>query len=385
MDRRAGWIALAALGVSACVPGVPIENSSCPCGPASGGYSCCGSGSAARCVKLAPGHTCGGLDMSDAGTPDGSAGPRSDAGLGVPLVTSPFVSIGIGKSHACGVRQDGTMTCFGSNTWGQAWPPPPFSTKFSPTTVGYYMQVAAGGDVTCAKLRDLNGDGYWLCTGDPNYGQPFPPSGLLPFSELVVGERHACAAAPHAPVVCWGDNTYGQAAPPPLKLTNLTAGHNHTCGIDNESLRIVCWGDNSKGQTAVPPDILLDQRTVWSLSAGGDHTCVGGGLFRCWGDIVIDVNTTTPPFGADDFTLPFAYAVRTVASAAGHICGLAVAGQYLPATSPVCWGYDWGDSLRVPATGSFSAIYAGDFRTCVAPVDSSAPVLCWGPSYEAWY
>jgi Regulator of chromosome condensation (RCC1) repeat len=73
----------------------------------------------------------------------------------------------------------------------------------------------------------------------------------------VAGARHACGSTSDdgPTIVCWGDNSFGQASPPAGPLSYLAAGRNHTCAVkllggtpqDSTWGSLVCWGDNSQG------------------------------------------------------------------------------------------------------------------------------------------
>jgi hypothetical protein len=42
-----------------------------------------------------------------------------------PAWTEPFVAVSVGVDHACGIRRDGVVACWGDNAYGQAPPPAP--------------------------------------------------------------------------------------------------------------------------------------------------------------------------------------------------------------------------------------------------------------------
>ncbi len=358
-------VALVWLGLVGCSSQVPLDKSRCPC-PESLGYVCCGSGSAATCIR--PGETCNPGPVVDSGPWVPDAGPHPDVGpADVPTVSSQFLTIAIGHAHACSVRFDLSVDCIGDNSKGQATPPP-----------GQFYTVVAGGDVTCGSKvdkSDVTKDGAWVCWGDNTYGQTSVPPGV---TVAAIGLRHACGTDGSTHVVCWGDNSLGQATPPPGVYTGLTAGHNHTCGVRSDdgtdagvvAAGIVCWGDNSLGQSTLPP--ALAAFAAGNLTAGGDHTCFitfPGGELWCWGD-----NTggqSTPPAGNR---------FGGLAVGPGHAC--AMSGD----DTVICWGNDWGDATPIPPSGSFTNIYGGDYRTCGRKYsEPPSPAICWGATYEPWY
>ena len=73
-----------------------------------------------------------------------------------------YVSISAGNGHTCGVREDGTVDCWGFDEYGQATPPE-----------GEFVSVSAGDLHTCG-VRD---DGSVDCWGLDLYGETVPPEG----------------------------------------------------------------------------------------------------------------------------------------------------------------------------------------------------------------
>jgi hypothetical protein len=104
------------------------------------------------------------------------------------------VSISAGYDHTCGVKSDGTVACWGRNTFGQATPP-----------IGSFTQVGAGDGYTCG----LKSDATLACWGDNASGQATPPIGS--FSQVSAGFPHTCGMRSDGTGVCWGLNIYGQA------------------------------------------------------------------------------------------------------------------------------------------------------------------------------
>ncbi len=98
MGKGTFGLAFLAMAFAACVAGAPLLHSPCPC-PAALGYTCCGTGSAGSCMRLAPGETCSTVSSgpdattgSDGGT-DMTSDLRSPADKPLPQVTNPFASI----------------------------------------------------------------------------------------------------------------------------------------------------------------------------------------------------------------------------------------------------------------------------------------------------
>jgi hypothetical protein len=106
-------------------------------------------------------------------------------------------TISAGTSHTCGVKTDGTLACWGSNSSGQATPPG-----------GTFTQVSGGTFHTCG----VKTDGTLACWGDNRQGQATPPGGT--FTQVSAGRSHTCGLKTDATLACWGDDGQGQATPP---------------------------------------------------------------------------------------------------------------------------------------------------------------------------
>ena len=109
-----------------------------------------------------------------------------------------FSAVAAGTYHTCGLRADGTITCWGSNSnaygrQGQADAPG-----------GQYRAVTAGHSHSCG----LRTDGTITCWGshaDAHYGQ---------YSAVTAGYRHSCGLRTDGTITCWGQNNFGQPPRP---------------------------------------------------------------------------------------------------------------------------------------------------------------------------
>ncbi|HJX66723.1 MAG TPA: RCC1 domain-containing protein [Polyangia bacterium] len=74
--------------------------------------------------------------------------------------------------------------------------------------VGIFSWVSAGGDHTCG----MKTDGSIACWGDNTYGQATPSMETL--ASVSAGGYHTCGLRNNGTVSCWGGNGFGQAQTP---------------------------------------------------------------------------------------------------------------------------------------------------------------------------
>ena len=167
--------------------------------------------------------------------------------------------------HACVLRADRTVACWGDNRTAQL------------------------GDGTTVNSPDE------LRTVE----------GIEDVSVLSVGEDFSCAVAQRAEVRCWGLNYQGQlgdgrtltiggpvtAVPEVTGSVGLATGRSHTCAVAADG-RVRCWGANDSGQlgdgsrtTQLVPVPTKGAEDTVALSAGAGFSCAlsSGGTASCWG------------------------------------------------------------------------------------------------------
>lgn len=218
----------------------------------------------------------------------------------VPLGTNKrATSISVGEYHACAVLNDGSLKCWGYNSYGvlgqgagnhRGDAPNEMGDNLSAILLGTgrtARQVSAGGTHTCALL-----DNYAVkCWGRNNYGQlgqentnqigdGFGEMGDN-LSEINLGTNrtalsvdasyfHTCALLDNGSVKCWGRNDYGQLGQGDLITrgddagemgdslnsidlgTGLTATavvtHYYSVCASLSDGSVKCWGRNNYGQ-----------------------------------------------------------------------------------------------------------------------------------------
>ena len=173
-------------------------------------------------------------------------------------------ALSAGSFHACGIKDDSTLICWGYNEYNQANPPE-----------GTFTQVSAGKYFNCA----LRVDGSIACWGRDTAGETSPPPGH--YAQVEAGGEHACALTSDGTPICWGSNSSSQVGfLTSNKFQQLALGYNHSCGLKEDGT-IECWGGNSEEQSTA-----IDDETFSSILAGYYTTCgiKTDGIVTCCGD-----------------------------------------------------------------------------------------------------
>lgn len=258
-------------------------------------------------------------------TPDG---PRYE--LVLPTRIDPSVdwtAAVVGDAHRCGLRADGSLWCWGRNSWGQVGNDrfDDFGAVLSPLRIGAerWLAVAAGDNHSCA-IRDEQSLWCWGNNDAGQVGSPFVGEDTAEVTPLQVGDGNdwqtviaggnvSCAINGGGRAWCWGSNRFGQLGTvtdleyswqprplaPTLRWSQLSLGSAHLCGITNDGA-LWCWGLNHFGQLGtgdssagdllaanshlVAPQRIAPDRRWQAVAAGGAHTCaISDGDIYCWG------------------------------------------------------------------------------------------------------
>lgn len=231
---------------------------------------------------------------------------------------SNWRSVRSGESHTCGLRIDGTLWCWGWNGFGQVGVGSHDTVIYEPSQVGSdtdWSSVALGYGHTCATRTD----GTLWCWGRNSYGELGIGEGarrkLSPVQvgsdtdwaafdgEFPLAHSFTCALKLAGTAWCWGNNESGQLGLgdhkrrylptqlPGADWTALTPGGTHACGLRSDGT-LWCWGANGIGQlgiggtrsTSTPVQVGTD--ADWArVDAGQEHTCAirHEGTLWCWG------------------------------------------------------------------------------------------------------
>ncbi|MDP7112230.1 MAG: hypothetical protein QGH45_09710, partial [Myxococcota bacterium] len=285
--------------------------------------------------------------------------------------------VSAGGEHTCAILHNGSVGCWGSNAYGQLGNDS-VSDSWEAILADIPSQLDAvalssGLHHTCAALDD----GSVRCWGDNTYGQlgdgttdssTTPVTVGLPSGRSAIavaaGYSHSCAVLDNGSVACWGQNGYGQlgdgstdsshspvtaAMPGGANATAVVIGYqsldSHTCAmLDDGSM--ACWGFNGHGQlgdnataSRASPAVstVLGDANVVAISAGGSHTCavLDDGAAGCWGDNTFSQTgapVSAPPTSLSNVSLPSGTTAVAVSAGWGHTCAM------LANSTVACWG-----------------------------------------------
>ncbi|HRI64102.1 MAG TPA: EGF domain-containing protein [Polyangium sp.] len=226
-----------------------------------------------------------------------------------------YLAVSAGTYHACAVRSDKTLWCWGLNTSGQAGTGTGDAIFLRPAQAGGasdWKAVSSGAASTCA-LSEL---GRISCFGTNSSGQlgdgstttrttPTPIAGdMSDWTSISAGSTHVCALRADGSLYCWGSNTRGQigdgttnnAILPTLVSAGpwvaVSAGTDFTCGLRMDHT-LWCWGLNTSRQLGdttttqrMTPTQEITMATDWAaIGAGNAYTCAMkmDGTRYCWG------------------------------------------------------------------------------------------------------
>jgi len=337
------------------------------------------------------------------------------------------VQAGAGWAHTCAVLSDGSMQCWGANSYGQLGNGgggvlcvEGFAVC-SNGPVAVSAPPAAWGSVS-GSLRStcgIDSTGAAFCWGEGRAGQlgqasqasskvPVAVVGGLTFKQLApsTGADLSCGVDSTDALYCWGAAARGQAgtgsvrqlatSPYVIAATQTfkspAVGELHACALDNTTSQALCWGANGAGQVGdgtqtdrTTPTATLGGQAYTQIVTGLAHTCAldATGVAFCWGyaDQIGRATTT-----ATERATPTAVTgdQRFVSLAAGgwHTCGLDSAGGLW------CWGDNsvaqFGNGtttsslvpVQITGVPVFAKLIAGGGHTC--GITAAGTMHCWG-------
>lgn len=249
----------------------------------------------------------------------------------------PWRQVTVGNSHACGLRADQSITCWGDNYYLQTEAPE-----------GQHTMLAAGAVMNCA----IQTNGQVACWGDFG-GFDTIPGGV--YSSIDASHGTVCAIRSDSDVECWGN--IGEL--PSLvegDFSRVSVGWGQVCALRSDG-SIHCWGSD---WVLPPPDVYVD------ICNGDDFGCAlnqdrelvcFGSQWSGWD--TLDASLTAGPFidiSCVAYIVCMVNADRTVSCIPDR------------------------EEFRPPINSNFSRIDHGFGGLCGLHIDGS--VSCWSDSGE---
>ena len=234
-------------------------------------------------------------------------------------VPSPFVQIAASGTHACALKQDGRVFCWGKNGNGELGDGTLISrsSAVQPITTQRFKSIAVVGSATCA----LTAASEAYCWGG-NSESRVPAKVDYPdaFTSITMGGSQQCGLTQAGDAVCWGYYPVSSAVsgwrtviPPtrvasPVAFASLTAGGGFECGLTAAG-KAYCWGRDDHGELGdsipetetgagrITPAAVAGGLTFRALYSGPASESVCGittsSETYCWGNYVEDDKAPT--------------------------------------------------------------------------------------------
>lgn len=264
-----------------------------------------------------------------------------------------FESVSAGPSYTCGLRTDGTVSCWGRGDPMERGTPDDPDDQYVSVEVGRTWQA-------CAIRTDGSLD-CWTIPGTGTDVAPTPPAGS--FEQVAFGDGWPVGRHSDGSVLAWGssvpDGLEGSYAG---EFVDVAAGVGSLCGIAADGTA-QCW-------TQSPPKDILDVPMTSDFVevefnlAGHVSEEVACGIratqeFECWGDEWTGEGDLAPPVAGG----------RSLGFGLSHACVLGLGGIIS------CWGDDT-DGRATPPDGEFEQLSVGADHACA--LDRFGQLTCWG-------
>jgi alpha-tubulin suppressor-like RCC1 family protein len=214
-------------------------------------------------------------------------GADAPASLAVPTpvgTESDWLHIAVGSGYACGIRAPGSLYCWGTNTASRLGVGSSDATLVQslPKRVGSdsdWTSIVLGTKHACA----IKSDASLHCWGDNSHGQlgtgdrahQSAPAriGSSHWHEVALGDSHSCGIDTLGSLFCWGVANSGTAASDQLSplavaqdqpYVTVSARANITCAVTGDGT-LKCWGDNSTFATG---------NSTSAIVSGPKSTCI---------------------------------------------------------------------------------------------------------------
>lgn len=371
-DCSGGYSCLCGVCTSACESestGCPQDVAQCTdlsdvgCAPRDHEHACLpGCSEDADCEGFGDGLACE-TGVCVAKTALDSPDPKPTDGLKLPDLEplSGRARLTLGRNSPC-VTRAGRVWCWGSNGFGQAGQPAePYEAPIAELTeLERVVNVVGDGGHKCA----LTEDGRVFCWGLNDRGQVGPTSapemtclsyvldrppedvpcqptptqvpGVEGAVALATNDTTSCAVLEDAGVMCWGDTSFLDPAPPELAegVLSLALGSYGLCAVSSSTGHL--WCSNSESPESRSDD-LLGVTISRDFDEGPNYGCTltAAGRVDCWGRDDAGqrgLGSFGSPEPDDDDPPAVARGATKVQVGQNHACALLEDGKV------ICWG-----------------------------------------------
>ncbi len=222
------------------------------------------------------------------------------------------VEVQSGSTNNCALKGDGTVWCWGTNTFGELGDGTNYYSKKPQQVPG--IENAVDIDVTYSTVCAVLADGSVKCWG-LNLGKIFGDNSVNNLSpriipnlstvkKFIIGRTFSCALLQNSDLKCFGDNSIGQLGVGYISPANspyadaiiatdvkeFSLGSTNACYLTNSN-DYYCWGSNQYGQVGddsgrpvLSPKLILSEVKTVSENIGY-HQCVAmlDQTVKCWG------------------------------------------------------------------------------------------------------
>jgi len=265
-----------------------------------------------------------------------------------------FEVVAVANQAACAITSTGLIACFGRDTGNEGVIDVPKG-DFLTVSGSSGPQVLFCGVTITDRL---------LCWGRKRGGNNpanKAPNSTKGWTQVTVGDQHACALDEDRRVDCWGDDSQGQLDVPDYAFRKIEAVGDFTCGI-TDSYIAMCWGGGDDRPAFLD---YIDGNSMREMTVGEDFACSGslqgtGAIIDCWVDE-----------GNGYWDVPQIPSLLKLEAGNSHFCAINTLGELF------CHGANDHGQLEPPTEDSeWIDISAGYEGTCGVTEDGD--VHCWG-------
>jgi alpha-tubulin suppressor-like RCC1 family protein len=373
---------------------------------------------------------------------DGGAVRLGNSGLPLPTPEpSGLVALAAGPLHALGLKTDGSVTGWGSNSAGQLDTPADAVDLIAVAAganhsvalrrdgrvvawggaIGGFNALPSGGDSGFVAIASseasqnlfLRADGSVAYWGAPSTLATLPSGVAAGVVAIAINSTNGLALKSDGQLVIWGQSNAisGPVPPEATNLVSIALGGGHALALTSGG-RVVAWGGNSAGQITVPEGATTGVVAI-AASGNASYALKEDGSIVSWGNTLIplaqpvtgvrtppavsDVSIVAPqdsgasrvPFAVSDGTLitlsptgtPSQVGINAPAGLT-NLVALAAGNTYVMGLRPqgevLVWGTSSSDLLAVPSAARGDVVALAAGLYHTLALKRDGSVVAWG-------